>query len=120
MLTKIDTEDGFRTITALNGRQEFDAPRIATWELARILIRYVEDPVIDMTGLKGDYQVSLEVPRRTIQAAARPTRDGAPADPDGDVNIFASVQKLGLTLEHRKAPVEQLVVDHADKTPTEN
>jgi uncharacterized protein (TIGR03435 family) len=124
----MDTGDGFWTISALNGRQEFDAQRITMPELARILIRYLEDQVIDMTGLNGAYQVSLEVPRQMIRAAAgRPTRDGAAAappsaapDPDGDVNIFAAVQKLGLMLEHRKAPVEQLVVDHAGKVPTEN
>jgi uncharacterized protein (TIGR03435 family) len=30
------------------------------------------------------------------------------------------VEKLGLKLESRKAPFEQLVVDHMEKTPTEN
>ena len=34
--------------------------------------------------------------------------------------VFASVKKLGLKLEPRKAPVEQLVIDHVEKTPTEN
>jgi uncharacterized protein (TIGR03435 family) len=30
------------------------------------------------------------------------------------------VQKLGLKLEKRKAAVEQIVIDHVEKTPTEN
>jgi len=30
------------------------------------------------------------------------------------------VEKLGLKLESRKAPVEQLVVDHMEKAPSEN
>jgi hypothetical protein len=40
------------------------------------------------------------------------------ADPAG--SIFASVQKLGLRLEKRQAPVEQIVVEHLEKVPTEN
>jgi uncharacterized protein (TIGR03435 family) len=28
--------------------------------------------------------------------------------------------QLGLRLESKKGPVEQIVVDHADKVPTEN
>ncbi|MFZ0961971.1 MAG: TIGR03435 family protein, partial [Terriglobia bacterium] len=38
----------------------------------------------------------------------------------GGSTVFASVKKLGLKLEPRKAPVEQLVIDHVEKTPTEN
>ncbi len=31
-----------------------------------------------------------------------------------------ALQKLGLRLEPRKAPVETIVVDHVERTPTEN
>jgi uncharacterized protein (TIGR03435 family) len=31
-----------------------------------------------------------------------------------------AVQSMGLKLESRKAMVDQLVVDHLEKTPTEN
>jgi uncharacterized protein (TIGR03435 family) len=41
------------------------------------------------------------------------------SDPTGS-SVFSSVQRLGLKLESRKAPVEQLMVDHLEKTPTEN
>jgi uncharacterized protein (TIGR03435 family) len=34
--------------------------------------------------------------------------------------VTASVEKLGLKLEQRKAPVEQVVVDSMEKAPTEN
>ncbi|MGO9257150.1 MAG: TIGR03435 family protein [Bryobacteraceae bacterium] len=34
--------------------------------------------------------------------------------------LFAAVQSLGLRLEPRKAPIDILVVDYAEKTPTEN
>jgi uncharacterized protein (TIGR03435 family) len=129
LLTKMNTEDGgFWTISQLNGPRIFDASRITLPELARTLTAYVDIPVVDMTGLKGAYQVSLEVPLEIRAAALRMaalTSTGAMApgdtpDTTWGASIFKSVQKLGLTLEKRKAPVETLVIDHAEKVPTEN
>jgi uncharacterized protein (TIGR03435 family) len=116
------TEDGFWSVSLFNGRKVFDAQRITMPELARTLMPYVEDPVVDMTGLKGVWQVAdLEVPREAgLPAKLASMGISVPAaDPDG-VSIFTSVQKLGLALEHRNAPVEHVVVDRAEKVPTEN
>jgi uncharacterized protein (TIGR03435 family) len=41
--------------------------------------------------------------------------DAAPGD-----TLFNAVEKLGLKLEPRKAPVEMLIIDEASKTPIEN
>ena len=93
--------------------------------------------VVDMTDLKGNYQVAVEISLADAMAVARaqgmnlPTApagggaaDASPAsaasDPGGGSTVFASVKKLGLKLEPRKAKVEQLVIDHVEKTPTEN
>jgi len=93
--------------------------------------------VVDMTGLKGNYQVAVDISMADAMAAARaqgmnvpppPAGGGAagpsPAseasDPGGGSTVFSSVKKLGLRLEQRKAAVEQLVIDHVEKTPTEN
>ena len=93
--------------------------------------------VVDMTDLKGNYQVAVDISLADIMAVARsqgmnvpmpPAGGGAagaaPAaaasDPGGGSTVFASVKKLGLKLEPRKAKVEQLVIDHVEKTPTEN
>jgi uncharacterized protein (TIGR03435 family) len=93
--------------------------------------------VVDMTGLKGNYQVAIDVSLMDIMAMARaqgidmPMRrpssgdaDSSPAglasDPSGGSTVYASVEKLGLKLEQRKAQVEQVVIDHVEKTPTEN
>ena len=52
-----------------------------------------------------------------------PPGPGGPAstasDPSGS-SMFKAVQQLGLKLDARKAPVEVIVVDHLEKTPTEN
>jgi uncharacterized protein (TIGR03435 family) len=120
MLTKQNTEDGFWSVSLFNGRKVFDAPRISMPDLARMLMPYLEDPVIDMTGLTGVWQVAdLEVPRE-LSLTGMLASNGLPAPAPEGVSIFASVQKLGLALDRRKAPVEHLVVDHAEKVPTEN
>jgi len=90
--------------------------------------------VVDMTELKGNYQVSIDISLGDLIAMARaqganvPNGPGATgsspsvaSDPGGGgATVYASVEKLGLKLESRKAMVEQLVVDHAEKTPTDN
>lgn len=80
--------------------------------------------VVDMTDLKGNYQVAVEFSFADAMAAARAQGMNVPAAPaasdPGGSTVFASVKKLGLKLEPRKAKVEHLVIDHVEKTPTEN
>jgi uncharacterized protein (TIGR03435 family) len=42
------------------------------------------------------------------------------SDPGGGASITDAVQSMGLKLESRKAMVDQFIVDHIEKTPTEN
>jgi uncharacterized protein (TIGR03435 family) len=94
-------------------------------------------PVVDMTDLKGNYQIAIDISLADLIAMMRaqgmnmPGGGGgggagagagpaAASDPMGGATVFESVQKLGLKLEPRKAKVEQVVVDHAEKMPTEN
>lgn len=53
----------------------------------------------------------------TVRGAGAPA--GGPADPGG-TSVFQSVENLGLKLDSRKAPIEYLVIDHLEKTPTED
>jgi uncharacterized protein (TIGR03435 family) len=128
--------DGYRTYSRYQGSLLYEAEKITTPELALMLMSYVDEPVIDSTGLTGAYQVAMKVPgmpQRPGRPAAKDGigRGGAPAaadsatptaeaaEPSG-VSIFKELQKLGLRLEKRKAPVEHLVVEHLEKAPTEN
>jgi len=77
------------------------------------------EPVIDLSGEKGRYQVVLEMSTANLEAVLSDgSRDDIPS-----VKLKAArdgLKKLGLQLEHRKASIELLVVDHLEKAPTEN
>jgi uncharacterized protein (TIGR03435 family) len=92
--------------------------------------------VVDQTGLKGNFQISIDLSLADLMDMAReqaknmgvapppPSATGASADtlaaPGGGLSVYRSVEKLGLKLEERKLPVEQLVIDRIEKAPTEN
>ncbi len=87
--------------------------------------------VVDMTGLKGSYNLTFNFSLAELIASLRAQAEAAdggesasamPAasDPGSAASLFNTVAALGLKLEPRKAPVEQLIIDHVEKTPTEN
>jgi uncharacterized protein (TIGR03435 family) len=73
-------------------------------------------PVLDMTGLKGKYDITVNI--ADYMAEMQPG-SGAPADPLSIIKATLE-GKLGLKLDSRKMPLDLLVVDHAEKLPTEN
>lgn len=100
------------------------------------LSRLLDKPVLDMTELKGGYQMAFDLSLAdmiraaramgTLPAGAIPTGPGLPpgladalSDPSSS-SIFAAVQTLGLKLEPRKIPVDTIVIDHVEKNPTDN
>ncbi len=106
--------------------------------LATQLSNRFDRPVIDQTGLKGKYDLKLRYdpsslpggrggPIMMIKDGPGPgPAGGDPANriaPDGDPppSIFNALQEqLGIKLESKKGPVDLLVIDHVEKTPTEN
>jgi uncharacterized protein (TIGR03435 family) len=111
-----------------------EASKISMAELAEGLSPMSDHPIVDMTGLKGNYQVTLEISMQEIMAAARAAGAAVPAaapgggdagkpadaasDPGG--SLFTAIQSLGLKLEPRKTPLTMIVVDRVEKMPTEN
>jgi uncharacterized protein (TIGR03435 family) len=90
------------------------------------VIGLLDLPVVDMTGLKGFYQVTLDISRGDMPRARGPADQGdagqalsTASDPPGN-SVRASLQKLGLKLERRRLPIEKFVIDHIERTPTEN
>jgi uncharacterized protein (TIGR03435 family) len=93
--------------------------------MVELLGRFVERPVVDMTDLKGRYDFDIDVGLQDMLNLAKaaginvPVMPQAPADPGSSV-VFTAIQQYGLKLDPRKAPIDLLIIDHVEKTPTEN
>src|ERR1700722_6805056 len=107
--------------------QRLVAKKVTMSYLADSLARFVDRPGVDMTDLKGTYDLTLDYNlddvRALILSSAPP---GTPLPPrqaevgDTGVSLIDSLAALGLKLEARKAPLDVLVIDHIEKTPTAN
>lgn len=76
-------------------------------------------PVLDETGLKGKYEIKIDVSAYMQEAAAAGDKGGGQIDVMSV--LFNALQaQLGIKLDSRKANVDMLIVDHAEKAPTEN
>jgi len=85
-------------------------------QLVDVLTNVFRAPVLDMTGLKGKYDITINVAKYIgdMQGAG-----GAPPDPL-TIIMTCIQEELGLKLESRKVPLDLLVIDRAEKLPTEN
>lgn len=93
------------------GDGQIDAKAISMITLADMLSRRLEQPVQDMTQLPANYRLKL---RWTADEAAAKGLDEPPP-------LFTALQEqLGLKLLAQKVTIQVLVVDHADKVPSDN
>jgi uncharacterized protein (TIGR03435 family) len=122
------------TLEPTNSSVHVEASRMTMAYLADLLGRSTFSngrPVVDMTGLEGSYEAILDIPLAAFgtaviadagvpdaNAQGFPSAEAA-SDPGGGRKL-ESLKSLGLELVSRKAPVEHLIVDHAEKRPTEN
>jgi len=86
--------------------------------------------VVDMTGLKGKYQVAADFSLMDLTSSLHDQgidipggggpQGGSGASDPGGATVGAALEKLGLKLERSRANLDRLVVDHVEKSPTEN
>lgn len=108
---------------------KFEGHKLSATLMADVMARFTDRPVVDMTGLKGTYDFTIDLSpedframgiRAAIAAGAQiPPQVLQQFESSGD-SLANALEKLGLKLEPRKAPIEVLVVDHMDKAPSEN
>jgi uncharacterized protein (TIGR03435 family) len=112
----------------VDGVLHMEASKMPMTLLIEQLSRFMDHPVVDMTGLTGTYQVVLDISPEDIRNAMRSAGVAMPAGAGGAADtaaepgssVTASLQQLGLRLETRKMPLELIVIDHLEKLPTEN
>ena len=123
----IETRKGFALSCAKGGpktaaKQRQQAARLSslrrTWKigglnwsmpyLASMLQNPAGLPVVDQTGLKGAYDITLNFAPDLEQDPSLPS-------------LFTALREsLGLELKSMRVPVPILVIDHVDRIPTEN
>ncbi|HKD08346.1 MAG TPA: TIGR03435 family protein [Bryobacteraceae bacterium] len=120
-----------------DGTMHMEASKVSMPQFAEIVSRFVDKPVVDETGLKGNYQIALDLSMADLMRVAQKAGIGMPmagagpggaaagvadaaSDPGGGGTVFTAVQSLGLKLEPKKEAVDTYIVDHAEKTPSEN
>lgn len=115
------------------GRMRMMGTGVTMAGLVDNLVRMEDRPVVDQTGLTKKYDITLDFSQEGIGAmrgmpVPPPGMEKAP--PGGEMKAPESVdsaslpaalqEQLGLKLEAKKGPVDLLVIDHIEKTPTEN
>jgi uncharacterized protein (TIGR03435 family) len=117
-----------------NSSVRFEASRATMTDLIRFLFNFDVSngrPIVDRTNLKGEYEIVLDIPMPQAgtpppsEGGASSSANGIPhpaeyASDPGNGRTLQSLKSYGLDLKRMKAPVEYLVVDHAEKMPTEN
>ena len=102
---KVHSGEG-RSVTGIHsrsGKDRVNARKTTMKRLAEVLTEQTDRVVIDNTGLRGEYDFSLEWSSDI-------------KDDSQDPSIFTAIQEqLGLKLESAKGPVLFIVIDHMEK-----
>jgi uncharacterized protein (TIGR03435 family) len=93
-------------------KMQLGLERTSISDLINMLTGLLRAPVLDETGLKGRYDVKIDISKYL-------------PDPNTPVDILTTVlrgiqQEFGLKLESKKMPLDFVVIDAAEKMPVEN
>jgi len=110
---------------------KFEAKKVTMASLASMLERFLDRPVMDLTGVNGSYDVAFDLSPEDyrVMLIRAATAAGLVMSPDSlrmidesplPASLFDGLAKFGLNLQAHKAPLDVLVVDSIRKTPTEN
>jgi uncharacterized protein (TIGR03435 family) len=128
----IDSKGGAVVTAGLLGPLRMSAPnidllKVTMPQFAELIAAHADRPVIDMTGLKGSYEIHIVMQLPEPPAGDGNRKDGSlppsgsppPVDFVGDA-IRRTLEQLGLKLEARRAPIEMMTVDHLEREPIGN
>jgi uncharacterized protein (TIGR03435 family) len=119
---------GGMSVSAGAGGMTVNAGAVPMVALVRMLSQFLRGPVVDNTGLKGNYDIKLTFVPDNFGGGGGPgfaaPPGGAPngaappdpsAEPVGPTLPVALQEQLGLKLDRGKGPVEMITIDHVEK-----
>jgi uncharacterized protein (TIGR03435 family) len=109
--------EGESSIEPDQKRMSVTVHRTPISQLTEMLSNVFHAPVVDMTELKGKYDVTLNLAKYV--GDIQPKGDGAPPDVLSIISMGLQ-EELGLKLESRKLSLDLLIIDRAEKAPVEN
>jgi len=121
-LTASTGDPGGLPTLGLRGLGKVFARNASMADLAQLMQTTALDrPVVDQTGLKGRYDLTLNWTPDESQFHGRGGQaPPPPANVEPDPDLYTAIQQqLGLKLDAVKAPADVLVIDHVEK-PSEN
>lgn len=98
---------------------ELIAPSASLPNFVEQISRFTARPVVDLTGIEGQYQFDLIFAPETAPTGILGLT-GTPRFAEPGPSVFDAVRQYGLRMEARKSPIEMLTVTHIEQKPTEN
>jgi uncharacterized protein (TIGR03435 family) len=108
----------------------FEAKKLNMEVFASNLERFADRPIVDKTGLKGQYDFAFDINPEDYQpmlirsavaaGVSLPPQALRLLDGSSSASLSDALEQIGLRLEPRKEPLDVMVVDSANKTPSEN
>jgi uncharacterized protein (TIGR03435 family) len=102
------------------GRMNLTGERASIAQLTEFLSRQIKAPILDETGLTGQYNYFLDI-LAYITDDIRESARGGRVPIEGPAIIANALQEqLGLKLDSAKIPVPVVVIDNMEKAPSQN
>lgn len=108
----------------------FEAKKLSMKVFASNLERFADRPIVDKTGLKGQFDFAFDINPEDYQpmlirsaiaaGVSLPPQALRLLDRSSSASLSDALEQIGLRLEPRKEPLDVMVVDSANKTPSEN
>jgi uncharacterized protein (TIGR03435 family) len=110
--------------------EKFEVKKVGMEALVNTLGRFMDRPILDLTKLDGRYNITFPVTREEFMPMlVRSAVNAGVTLPPQALQLLESpaigsvidgLKAVGLLLEARKAPLDMLVIDSMERTPTEN
>lgn len=115
-----DPGPSFGTTMTYTGIGKMQVKRASMTEFAQFLSSSIHRPVVDMTGMNGRYDLDPSFSNEDTRGTEIASLRGVPEPAESGTSIYTSIKEFGLKLEARRAPLDMIVVDRVNRTPTEN